>query len=75
MVYHVSNGLPLKFGYFHFSGSSRTFLTAFWRPIFVIAEPSRTIFSIDRSESRFESQIGGKITKNLKNDGNFDGCC
>ena len=70
MMYHVSNrfskktkNLALKFGYFHFSVSSSTFLTAFWLPLFVSAEPSRTILSIDRSEPRFESHTGGKITK------------
>ena len=82
MVYHVSKrflkktyNLLLKFGYFHFSVSSSTFLTAFWLPLFVSAEPSRTILSIDRSEPRFESHTGGKITKTLKNDENFDGFC
>ena len=82
MVYHVSKSflkktynLLLKFGYFHFSVSSSTFLTAFWLPLFVSAEPSRTILSIDRSEPRFESQTGGKITKTLKIVGNFDGFC
>ena len=82
MVYHVSNrflkktqNLPLKFGYFHFSVSSSTFLTAFWLPLFVSAKPSQTILSIDRSEPRFESHMGGKITKTLKNDGNFNGFC
>ena len=82
MVYHVSKrflkktyNLLLKFGYFHFSVSSSTFLTAFWLPLFVSAEPSRTILSIDRSEPRFESHTGGKITKTLKIVGNFDGFC
>ena len=74
MVYHVSNrflkkkkkkNLPLNFGYFHFSVSSSTFLTESWLPIFVSAEPSRTILSVDRSEPRFESRTGGKIRKNL----------
>ena len=37
------------------------------------AKPSRTILLIDRSEPRFERHIGGKITKTLKNDGNFNG--
>ena len=77
MVYHVSNrflkknnqNLPLNFGYFHFSVSSRTFLTESWLPIFVSAEPSRTILSIDRSEPRFESRTGGKIRKNLETKG------
>ena len=40
--------LPLKFGYFHFSVSSNTFLTASWLSIFVSGEPSRTILSIKR---------------------------
>ena len=82
MVYHVSNRFlkntwifPLKFGYFHFSVDSSTFLTASWLAIFVSAESSRTILSIDRSESTFESHTGGKIQKTLKNDGNFDVFC
>ena len=76
MVYHASNrllkktqNLPLKFGYFHFSLSSSTSLTAFQLPIFL------TILSIHRSEPRFKRHTGGKITKTLKNDGNFDGLC
>ena len=36
-------------------------------------EPSRAILSIDRSEPRFKSHTGDKITKTLKNDENFDG--
>ena len=64
--------LPPKFGYFHFSVSSSTFLTASWVPIFVSAEPSWTILSTDRSEPKFESYTGGKT---LKNDGNFDVFC
>ena len=52
---------------------SSTFLTASWVSIFVSAKPSRTILLIDRSEPRFERHIGGKITKTLKNDGNFNG--
>ena len=74
MVYHVSNrilkktyNLPLKFGCFHFSVSSSTFMTASWLPIFVSTEPSRTILSTDRSEPRFKSHAGGKIRKTLKN--------
>ena len=63
MVYHVSNRFV----------SSSTFLTEFWLPLFVSAEPSQTILSIDRSEPRFESHTGGKITKTLKNDEHFDG--
>ena len=81
-VYHVSYrclkktwNLPLNFGYFRFSVSSSTFLTAFWLPIFASAEPSPTILSTDRSEPRFDSCTGGKITKTSKNDGNFDGFC
>ena len=73
MVYHVSNrilkkaqNLPLKVGYFHFSLSSSTFLTTSWLPIFVSAEPSRTILSIDRSEPRFESHTGSKTRKTFK---------
>ena len=66
------SGKNLKFGYFHFSVSSSTFLTAFSLPLFVSAEPSQTILSIDRSEPRFESYAGGKIMKTLKNDENFD---
>ena len=58
-----------------FSVSSSTFLTAFLLPIFVSAEPNQTIFSIDRSESKFKSHAGGKITKNFKNDGNFESFC
>ena len=69
------SGKNLKFGYFHFSVSSSTFLTAFSLPFFVSVEPSRTILSIDRSEPRFESHTGGKITKTLKIVGNFDGFC
>ena len=78
MVYHVSNkflkktkNLPLKFEYFHFSVSSSTFLTPFWLPLFVSAEPSQTILSIDISEPRFESHTQGKIMKTLKNDENL----
>ena len=63
------------YGYFHFSVCSSTFLTAFWLLLFVSAEPSRTILLIDRSEPRFESHTGGKITKTLKNDQHFDGFC
>ena len=48
-------------------------MAAFWLPIFLSAEPSRTILSIDRSEPRFERHAEGKITKTLKNDKNFDG--
>ena len=55
--------------------SSNTSLTAFWLPIFVSAEPNRTILSIDRSEPRFERHTGAEITKILKDDGNFDGFC
>ena len=55
--------------------SSSTFLATFWQPIFVSAESSRTILSIDRSEPRFESHTGGEITKTLKNSGNFNGFC
>ena len=66
--------LPLKFKYFHFSVNSSTFLTAFWLPLFVSTEPSRTMLLIDRSETRFESRTVGKI-KTLKNEGNFDGFC
>ena len=82
MVYHVTNrflkktkNLPLKFGYFHFSVSSSTSLTASWLLIFVSAEPSQTILSTDRSEPRFECHTGSKIRKTLKNDGNFDVFC
>ena len=50
---------------------SSSALTAFWLPLFVSAEPSRTILMIDRSEPRFESHTGCKITKTLKNDGNL----
>ena len=48
-------------------------MTAFWLPIFVSAKPSQTILLIDRSEPRFERHTGCKITKTLKNDGNFNG--
>ena len=65
----------MKFGYFYLSVTSVTFLTTFWPPIFVSVEPSRTILSIDRSEPRFKSHAGGKITKTLKNGGNFVGFC
>ena len=67
--------LPLKIGYFQFSVRSSIFLTAFWLPVFVSAELSRIILSTDRSEPRFESYTGGKITKAVKNDRNFDGFC
>ena len=82
MVYHVSNrilkktlNLPLTFGYFHFSVSSSTFMTASWLPIFVSAEPRWTILPIDRSEPRFESHTGGKIRTTVKNDENFAVFC
>ena len=65
----------LKFGYFHFSVSSSTFLAASWLPIFVSAEPSQTILLIDRSEPAFESHTEGKIWKTLKNNGNFEVFC
>ena len=73
-MYHVSSrflkkkkkNLPLKFGYFHFSVSSSTFLTALWLPFFVSAEPGRTILWIDRSEPRFKSHTGSKITETWK---------
>ena len=61
-----------SFGYFQFSVSSSTFLTASWLPIFVSVKPSRTILSIDRSEPKFENHAEGKIRKTLKNDGNFE---
>ena len=64
-----------NFGYFHFSVSSSTFMAASWLPIFVSAEPSRTVLSIDRSEPRFESHSGDKIRKTLKNDENFAVFC
>ena len=67
--------VPLNFGYFPFSVSFSTFLTVFWLPILVSAKPSRTILLTDRSEPRFEGHTGGKITKTLKNDGNFTGFC
>ena len=73
MVNHVSNrflkkykNLHLKFGYFHLSVSSSTFLTIPWLSIFVSAEPSQTVLSIDRSEPRFESHSGGKIRKKTR---------
>ena len=50
-------------------------MTAFWLPIFVSAETSRTILSIDRSEPRFERHAGVKIIKTLKINENFDGFC
>ena len=74
-IFEKNLEFTLKFGYSHFSVSSSSFLTASWLPIFVSAEPSRTILSIDRSEPRFESHAGGKIIKALKSDGNFDGFC
>ena len=43
-----------------------------WLPVFVSAEPTRTILSIGRSESRFESHPGGKRIETLKNERNFD---
>ena len=70
-----SLNLPLKFGSFHFSVSSSTLLTASWLTIFVSAESSWTILSIDRSEPRFESHTGGKIRITLKYNKNFNGFC
>ena len=76
MMHHVSNkflrekNLPLKFGYFNFSVSSSTFLTAFWLVIFMSAESSHTILLINRYEPRFKSHAGGKISKTLKNNNN-----
>ena len=64
--------LPLNFGYFNVSVNSSTFLTVPWLSIFVLAEHSRTILLIDRSEPRFESRTEGKIKKTLKINGNFD---
>ena len=52
--------------YFHFSESSSTFLIAFYLLLFVSAKLSWTILSIVRSEPRFESHTGGKITKTWK---------
>ena len=82
MMYHVSNkflktsqNLPLKFGYFHFSVSSNTLLTASWLAILVLTKSSETILSIDRSEPRFESQTGGKIRITLKSNKNFNIFC
>ena len=72
-IYEINLEFTSMFGYFHFSVSSSTSLTSFQLPKFVSAEPSQTILSIDRSEPRFERHTGGKITKTLKNDGNFDG--
>ena len=66
MIFEKTLNWSLKFGYFHFSSSSSIFLTAFWLPLFVSAESSRTILSIDRSEPRFESYTWGNITKTLK---------
>ena len=43
--------------------------------LFVSAAPSWTILLIDRSEPRFKRHTGDKITRTLKNDGNFDGFC
>ena len=67
--------LPLKFGYFHFPVSSSTFMTASWLPIFVSAEASRAVLSIDRSEPKFGSYTGGKIRKTFKSDENFAVFC
>ena len=82
MVHHVSNrflkktqNLPLKFGYFHFSVCSSTFLTASWLSIFVSPKPSQTILLIDRSEPRFKGHTRGKIRKTLKDDEKFDIFC
>ena len=47
----------------HFSVIFSTFLAASWLSIFVSAEPSGTIISIDRSEPRFEGHTGGKTKK------------
>ena len=54
---------PTDIWKYHFSVSSSTFMTASWMLIFVSAEPSWTILSIDRSEPRFESHTGGKVRK------------
>ena len=70
-----TSNLPLKSGYFYSSVSFSTFKTTFWLPLFVSAEPSRNILSIDRSERRFQSHTGGKITKTLKHGENFDDFC
>ena len=81
-MYHVSNkflqiseNLPLKFGYFYFSMSSSTLLTASWVAIFVSAESSRTALLIDRSEPKFDGCTKGKIRITLKNNKNIDGFC
>ena len=50
-------------------------MTASWLPNFVSAEPIRTIFSIDRSEPRFESHTGSKRRKIFKKDENLDIFC
>ena len=73
MVYNVSikflkknQNLSLNVGYFHFAVSSRTFFRESWLAIFVLAKPSQTILSIDRSETRFERHTGGKTKKIFK---------
>ena len=60
-IFEKNIEVRLKFGYFHFCVSSSTFLTASWLPIFVSAEPSWTILSIDRSEPKLKSHTEGKI--------------
>ena len=83
MVYHVSNRFLKKNLEFIWSLGIFTFLRVLapsWQhfgchTLFVSAEPSQTILSIDRSEPRFESHTGAKITKTLKNDENFNGFC
>ena len=52
--------------------SSTTLLTASWLAVFVSAESSQTLLSIDRSEPRFESRTGGKIRVTLKNNQKTD---
>ena len=83
IIYHVFNkflkkkrkDLPLKFGYFHFSVSSSTFLTVSWLVIFASVDSSRTVLSIDGSEPRLESYTRGKIRITSKNNKNFDVFC
>ena len=69
--FHILN--PLSFCCLAFFWNNP--FTASWLAIFVSAEPSRAVLSIDRSEPRFESLAGGKIRIIKKNNKNFDIFC
>ena len=78
-LYHLSNkflekgkNLPQKFGYFHSSKSTSTFLTASWMSIFFqLSLVKLHYLLIDLNEPRFESHTKGKMRETLKNDGNL----